>query len=58
MTGEGSHTPGEPGKEQNPGFLIAREVFLLENLATVLYLVMVSPGATTLEPRPQGCDMC
>lgn len=33
-------------RDQNPDFLMPREVFLPENLATVLYLVVVNPGAT------------
>lgn len=48
MTGEGSHA-WPAGKGENPDFLMAREVFLQENLASILYLVIVNPRVTIVE---------
>lgn len=44
--GAGPHMPGQHGQGQNPDFLMPTEVFLPENLVTVLYLVIVNPRAT------------
>lgn len=55
--GAGSHMPEQDGQGQNPDFLMPGQVFLPENLATVLYRVIVNPGATTREPRSQAREM-
>lgn len=49
--------PEQDGQGQNPDFLMPGEVLLPENLATVLYLVIVNPGAAIREPRSQEREM-
>lgn len=46
MTGAGLCMPGQHCQGQNLDFLMPTEVFLSENLATILYLVIINPETT------------